>query len=354
MGIKNLFLMLGFSAGSIFLLAGCNRAPDAEPVKIVSVGDENLETSTKDDVKSETSTNGVITKGGLDISQTPLVRPKSIGLSYKVGLIADRWLFPPGAACDDSVTIRMDDEDHSNRNDLVLYGVSTSKGFGGYNASAGGMIHLNSPARAGGNTLIKYCRVSTGSLPVLSYDYAVIMADASCPSNSSQFTRRFDNEDGSNHNSYTGSISPNISSSSSGGYTILNFCFVPKGPAGSPNWNAQFNQYVIFTAEKLSNRGTFYTDDEDDNNNDQYNTYGSPYGDRMKAIISDGSNTTFRFGALSTGFKVDNLGDQSECHGGGGGGLDCVARDGYMQCTPLNQNTFSQAWNTLTFAYCTW
>jgi len=218
---------------------------------------------------------------------------------------------PSVAACPDGtngqlVGIRMDDEDSSNNDQLTV----GSQNYSGHNASAGGLIHSSSPRRAGGNTWIKYCPRYTPSLPTLSADYAVLSASNVCPANSYRFSRRFDNEDGANHNATVGDISPNTTDTN-GGASNLFFCFVP-GTSGAASWNNIFDGSVIFTNGAVATKGAFRTDDEDDGNNNSYWSSATQYSSRMQALVSGGSNTTFQFGTNSQ-LDVVDLGTTSDC-----------------------------------------
>jgi len=204
------------------------------------------------------------------------------------------------------IGIRMDDEDSGNNDQLTV----ASQNYSGHNASAGGLIHSSSPRRAGGNTWIKYCPRYTASLPTLSSDYAVVSASNVCPANSYRFSRRFDNEDGSNHNATVGDITPN-SSDTNGGATNIFFCFVP-GASGAPSWDSLFDGSLIFSNGGLANKGVFRTDDEDDDNHNSYWSSATQYTARMQALVSAGSNTSFMF-ATNSQLDIVDLGTTSDC-----------------------------------------
>ena len=219
------------------------------------------------------------------------------------------------------VGLRMDDEDSGNANSFWFY--NDTAGFqdrAGRNFSAGGLMHSSSPRRAGGNTWIRYCPTQVSALPRLRFDYAVISASNACPSGSFRFSRRFDNEDSSNHNTSEGDISPNVSSASASGYTVINFCFVPRNEfGGGGTWDSWLDGQIIFSAGNegqlngiVANSGTFGTDDEDDSNNNQFSSSASEYTTRMRAIIAGGRNTNFNWATESTLVTID-LGSRSSC-----------------------------------------
>jgi hypothetical protein len=286
---------------SAITLVGCGEIPEDST--------EGAPTAQASPEKHETSAPG---SGDTELVETAL----STSVPY-VGVIptAD----PDTANCPTGpsgklVAIRMDDEDSSNNDQLTL----GTQNYSHHNAAAGGLIHSSSPRVAGGNTWIKYCPTQISSLPVLSHDYAVISASNVCPANSYRFGRRFDNEDGSNHNAAVGDISPN-STSTAGGSTWIYFCFVP-GVAGRPVWDAVLSNQIVFTVGPVSNKGTFYTDDEDDasgfsgKNGNGYSvaTNATAYTARMKILVSDGQNTRFSFGT-NDAIDVIDLGTTASC-----------------------------------------
>jgi hypothetical protein len=231
-----------------------------------------------------------------------------------VGIIPAGDLAAPGvASCPDGtngtlVGIRMDDEDSGNNDQLTV----GSQNYSGHNASVGGLIHSSSPRRAGGNSWIKYCPRYMPSLPALSHDYAVLSASNVCPQGSYRFSRRFDNEDSSNHNETVGDISPH-SSDTNGGATWLHFCFV-RAQSGAPSWSSEFDNSLIFTNGPVANKGAFRTDDEDSDNHNSYSVPapGAGYTSRMQALVSSGSNTTLQFGT-NAAFDVVDLGTGAGC-----------------------------------------
>jgi hypothetical protein len=268
--------------------------------------------------KTETSTNGVLTKGdGPDItvvSNTALTKATN---TPWIGLIpADD---PASATCPEVWSaIRMDDEDHENANYLAYKKVtSTSIEINtvyAHNFSVGGFMHSSSPQVAGGNTWIHYCARQVNTLPSLAYDYAVISASNVCPGNSIRFTRRFDNEDDANHNATQGDITPN-SSSTNGGATYLNFCFVPK--AGTGAWDPMFDNQIILAPKGASSDMwvDLYTDDEDDANNNQWSAASGTSSDiqtRMKAIVPVGGNSHL-YGMTKSDFTTLDMGTQTSC-----------------------------------------
>jgi len=215
------------------------------------------------------------------------------------------------------VSIYMDDEDSNNNDSFTLYSQAAGQqSFGGRNFSAGGLVHTASPRRAGGNTRIQYCPTRVTSLPTLRFDYALISASNQCPAGTFRFSRRFDNEDDSNHNSYQGDISPNVSVSSA---SLINFCFVPRGSGGRGTWDSGLDGQIIFSAGNegalngiVTNSGTFGTDDEDDSNHNAFSSTAADLTTRMRAIIAGGGNTVFNYATQSPLTTVD-LGTRSTC-----------------------------------------
>jgi hypothetical protein len=306
--------------GAISILAACNQAVDSE--NQAGTPDEHISES-----KKETSTNGIITKGLTEFEMNAAPLAKSTSTPW-IGLIPAGD--PVTQACPDGYSsLRFDDEDNSNRNNFWVNG----QDYSGRNYSLGGLAHSSSPSRAGGNSTIKYCNKQVSSLPVLNHDYAVISASNVCPANSIRFFKRWDNEDGSNHNASTGDITPgwsSVSGSASGMY----FCFVPSGSGSS--WNSMFNNYFLFTRATLSNYASFYGDDEDDGNNNGYSSDNSNYTTRMQQLISGGSNTTLRIATSGPAVSLDG-GTNSGCSDFQWKiGVKCdFGSDGVRNCKPM-------------------
>ncbi|MFB9688017.1 hypothetical protein [Amycolatopsis plumensis] len=117
-----------------------------------------------------------------------------------VGVIPASRSCPAGT---EAVVIRMDDEDSGNTN------------------SRGGFIGAVSSTST---TEFFFCRVNgtafRGVVQSGSFrPYAVLKLGANCPNGSQEFSRRFDNEDDSNRNSFSGNIFPNSSDSNNNQYS---------------------------------------------------------------------------------------------------------------------------------------
>ncbi|WP_410638709.1 hypothetical protein [Amycolatopsis sp. lyj-346] len=183
-----------------------------------------------------------------------------------VGIIPASRSCPAGT---EAIVIRMDDEDSGNTN------------------SRGGFIGAVSSTS---NTEFFFCRVNgtafRGFVQSGSFrPYAVLKLGANCPNGSQEFSRRFDNEDDGNNNSFSGNIFPNSSDSN----TLLRFCLFAPGVATTTAFpNVGFG-YLVFSGVDAS--GFFRSDDEDDSNN---NSYTAPAGisSIAQSMVSAGSNTT--------------------------------------------------------------
>jgi hypothetical protein len=244
--------------------------------------------------------------------------------------------------------LRMDDEDSANNNQFTFNGQNKS----GRNFSVGGLAHVSSPRRAGGNTQIHFCPAQTGALPVLSHDYAVLSLSSTCPSNSYRFTRRFDNEDTGNANKVSGPVGV-TEIGISGGYAVLNFCFVP-GKAGAPAWNQFLNNSLVFTNANLGVSGRFYTDDEDgSDNNNQWSTVAPEYASRMQALVSTGANTWISYGSGSTTATLD-AGNLAGCNVTVGAGVECSTTLGDGGPLSTTCKPTAQTMDMLKSAYCWW
>jgi hypothetical protein len=195
--------------------------------------------------------------------------------AFDVGVVPATRSCPAGS---EAVTIRMDDEDESNRNER------------------GGFIGA---IRSDANTEFFFCRVDglrfrafqpngPGTEP---QPYAVLKLGTSCPNGSIDFARRFDNEDDSNNNFSIGDIFPNVSNAN----TVLNFCLFFSASNGTmgvfPNVGVS---YGVFT-RSLAERGFVRTDDEDDSNNNQY-FVNSTFASIAMSIVSSGDNTRLELG----------------------------------------------------------
>lgn len=193
--------------------------------------------------------------------------------AFDVGLIPFTRACPIGS---ERITIRMDDEDDDNNN--------SHSGFNG-------AIISNS------NTDLFFCRVDGRSLRAFQpsgsgtkiYPYAVLKLNTTCPNDSVEFTRRFDNEDEGNNNSHQGQIFPNVSDSN----TTLKFCLFHLGRTMTSFPSYGFGYGVFSSDLGHTQRGFIYTDDEDDSNNNSY-VVDSAHREVAQRIISAGSNTTLR------------------------------------------------------------
>ncbi len=127
-------------------------------------------------------------------------------------------------------------------------------------------------------------------------DYAVLKLGAACPPGSVQFSRHFDNEDGTNANFSDGDISPNVSTAN----TTLYFCMFRAAQLGDPTIAAFPNlapgfSYGVFGPPDFNRGalalGTIRTDDEDTDNK---NTYSVPAAASVAAqrIIDPDSSAT--------------------------------------------------------------
>ncbi len=222
--------------------------------------------------------NGIITPRDIATIQTMYPGRHAVGIIPN-GTSANNC--PPMNAYSNKrelVTIHMDDEDSRNNN-------GRSGWHGGISSSR--------------NTTFRFCRVDgTKFKPrnVYGQNYAVIKLGRYCPTGSTEFQRRFDNEDYWNANYTRGNIYPNSSSNN----TILKFClFKGRGGGGTMSSFPVFRSngtsggnvpYGVFAAPTLhvphSWKGYVRTDDEDNWNGNRHS------GDATaQSIIIGGSNT---------------------------------------------------------------
>jgi hypothetical protein len=191
--------------------------------------------------------------------------------TYDVGVIPDGGC--PYAS--QAVTLHMDDEDRRNAN-----------GRWGWR----GAITSDS------NTTLRFCRVdgtkfkplSTGNYT--SNHYAVLKLGNTCPNDSVNFTRHFDNEDNRNANWSSGGIGLNVSDRN----TTLRFCLFRNGPSTMSSMPDLGFGYGVFAASNFSKAlqtGGIHTDDEDNNNANYYiDVVGNAMTD-INRIINDTRNT---------------------------------------------------------------
>ena len=149
-----------------------------------------------------------------------------------------------------------------------------------------------------GSTQFRFCRVNGDNFKPLSNneDYAVLKLSDSCPNNSIEFNRYFDNEDDRNANNFTGNIYPNIVNRN----TNLKFCYFEGASYGMDAFPDIGVEYGVFASKNFSKSlasGTIYTDDEDDNNANRLNVHGH---NAIKAIIHSGRNTTLNVHKVET------------------------------------------------------
>lgn len=207
---------------------------------------------------------------------------------FDVGVIPDRNVGCPGGS--EEIMIRMDDEDENNG--------SRRSGFIG-------KTNLGDNAS---NTRFWFCKVD-GSVfrpfttaaagADLRDDYAVLKLGTSCPAGSQEFWRYYDNEDGGNANSRNGVIAPNVSNAN----TKLFFCLFRFAPAGVSTMSAFPDlgigfRYGVFAPADFNRSplgfGSFRSDDEDDNNQ---NDYGAPADALLAAQRIIQPDTTVSHGA---------------------------------------------------------
>jgi len=192
-----------------------------------------------------------------------------------VGIIPDNNC-PQGS---ESITIYMDDEDTHNESKLTGWVGATSS-----------------------LTKFKFCRVNGDQFKPLSNGeaYAVLKLSDSCPNNSIEFSRFFDNEDDRNNNQTTGNIYPNIVNRN----TTLKFCYFKGRASGMSSFPNIGINYGVFSPSNFAlsiESGQIYTDDQDDTekakNANGLNTHGHP---EIRRIINGGKNTILRVNKVKT------------------------------------------------------
>ncbi len=175
----------------------------------------------------------------------------------------------------ESISIYMDDEDTRNNSRLTGWVGATQS-----------------------STRFQFCRVNGDMFEPLSNneDYAVLKLSDSCPNNSIEFNRYFDNEDSRNNNHFTGNIFPNSVSRN----TNLKFCYFKGANSGMDSFPDIGVEYGVFAPRNFSKSlasGTIYTDDEDNNNANGLNTHGHA---AIKAIIYGKANTVLNLHKVET------------------------------------------------------
>ena len=180
-----------------------------------------------------------------------------------------------GDKCNEEVSIRLDTEDSSNRNDID--GDSNPPG-----------IKVDKHG-----VKFTYCVLYRNELPRAPFDYAVLQLDQRCPDTSNHVVRRHDTEDSDNNNGSSGFIWPN----EVGSNASLRYCFVQAGKNAPKKYPFDSKYGIFAVAEGFKNltRSEIYVDDEDSNNNNKWNYYGAEDAvkKRINKIMSGSDNTTY-------------------------------------------------------------
>lgn len=294
-----------FAAGMAAMLAGCfNSAEETRP-----------ESKQEEGPKVETSSGGVFTKGIETFKSEYKAKNPPAGMSMEKAAAGSAWVGfvpkdPLASGCNYPTVFRFDDEDGADNNNQLTFGGTS---YNHKNYAIGGFAHTWSQWVGGGNSELKSCQEYVSSLPALSFDYAVLSFSDNCPDGSYRFARRLDNEDYNNHNYSQGWPYPSVVSNGSNGYAWIYFCFRPKesfAPSTPPaDWASK---YMLFTPSNPASpgaiSGSYYNDDEDSKNNDQWtNTY--PDNARVQAIIPAGSNTRWNFASWGSLPRFDDRGN---------------------------------------------
>jgi hypothetical protein len=185
--------------------------------------------------------------------------------------------------------IRMDDEDDGN------------------GSSRSGFIGKTNFQENTSNTRFYFCKVDgsqfhafsgAASAADLRDDHAVLKLGTSCPSDSQEFSRHYDNEDDGNANFEVGVITPNVSNAN----TTLFFCLFRFSSSGViqstfPNLGTGF-RYGVFAPADFNRgalaSGRFRSDDEDSGN---ASTYTAPSDAVLAAKRIIEPDTTVSHGA---------------------------------------------------------
>lgn len=192
------------------------------------------------------------------------------------------------------------------------------------------------------NTHFRFCRVAGTSFASLSSsssngtNYAVLRLGMHCPPGSVPFSRSFDNEDSGTANSFQGTIFPNTVTNN----TNMMFCLFRGDGALISKLPGLGFSYGVFAAPQFSpvaQRGSVFTDDEDDNNANGY-VADISWQAAAQAIVVPGSNTTlFTARAVMCGDSLCSSGENvsscfSDCDVCGNG--VCRANENAFSCPP--------------------
>lgn len=168
----------------------------------------------------------------------------------------------------------------------------------------------NLPWEITGNKNIRmfFCRHTGTTLnaPVAIYKHAVLKLGPLNPlgtAPSKKLLRYFDNEDsGTSNNDWDGEMGINTQ----GNNTTLTFLIYAADPVNGydpfyiPSWDPRPLQFFILSNETVAGtfKYTFYTDDEDDNNQNYWKINGGSHldgDDSGESLLSGNNNTTFKF-----------------------------------------------------------
>lgn len=169
------------------------------------------------------------------------------------------------------------------------------------------------------DTTLQFCKVPGSSFKHLNTGkpYAVLKLGIRCPNGSREFSRYFDNEDGSNNNSRSSTLElwPNISTSN----TNLRFCLFS---SGSPTMTS-FPEIGLGTYGVMANdlgglqqaTGMLRSDEEDTSNRSK--TTCGTFCSTVGQVLGSGSDTTTMLFAAVAACNGDSANGWAGCQGTG-------------------------------------
>jgi hypothetical protein len=241
---------LFFIASTAAWLSGCLQNPE-------STNPNSLGEAVDESVKVDEAIDETVKKDGVDLPVELPSGPQRNAGAFDIGVIPDMGVNCPAGS--EEIVIGMDDEDTANQ------------------SSRSGFIGKTNLGESTFATRFYFCKVNgavfrpfstSGNAADQRDDYAVLKLGTTCPADSQEFARGYDNEDTNNANFHIGVITPNLSNTG----TTLIFCLFRFSSLGlvQPSFPNLGFRYGVFAPSDFNRGalafGSFTSDDEDTSN----------------------------------------------------------------------------------------